>query len=292
MDNINNELAKEIATEIIKNLIATINPKKENHGRDFLTGWNSKNYTWWKIKGFTSKGVNYVAYDGRSSSDYKDLMDSSDENRNCFYGKIEKILYHYKESDKNTNFHSGMKICVFLTIEGQNDGVIIVSGLPTLFSRGLLLCLLRGEGVDGYIKIKPSPGTTNPENVFCEVYSEEAGRIEYSDEEWKNGEGNDYLLLELANSGKFNVEKVDKLMEDMNKIPVSSHKYLGKKDTPVAVNLDDLIQKSDELIAQLGWSVEDSRDYLIEHYNKKTRRTLTDKEFSDFILSLQTLVYG
>jgi hypothetical protein len=292
----NKDLAKAIIDEFVNRLC----PKQESlEEEDFLTGWDIKEYKWWKIKGFSVKGVNYVAYDGRSDKDYNDAMDSNDKKRNCFCGKIEKIMYRYKDSDKNSSFHNGMKLDIFLA-NNSNKGIVIESGLVTLFTRGLLLSLLNCDYLDGYFRIKPNPGSDNPENVFCEIASKEYGILSYATEEWKEGDGNDQLLIQLSNSGNLLVEVIDELEKDLRKAD-TSHKFLGKKtrqseyheQRPIKpfrqVDFGVLLQESSTLIGQLGWSNDQGVAYLLENYSKKSRQLLTDDELVDFVDKLKAL---
>lgn len=51
----------------------------------------------------------------------------------------------------------------------------------------------------------------------------------------------------------------------------------------------ELMDKSAALLAELGWSGEDGKEYLKQAYNKRSRQLLTDSELEDFCQKLAAL---
>lgn len=64
-----------------------------------------------------------------------------------------------------------------------------------------------------------------------------------------------------------------------------------KESNPiVSATIQEGIERSNELIAKLGWKTERARQYLMDNYNKGIRKELTEAEMESFVESLEILV--
>ena len=65
----------------------------------------------------------------------------------------------------------------------------------------------------------------------------------------------------------------------------------SESESVIELEFAEIMEAIDKKMNRLGWSSEDGKKYLIEKYNKKSRRHLTDEElleFWDYLKSLPT----
>lgn len=51
--------------------------------------------------------------------------------------------------------------------------------------------------------------------------------------------------------------------------------------------IEQLIKESDQLINDLGWTIDQAREHLVERYNKRSRSLLDINEWADYLQALR-----
>jgi hypothetical protein len=162
---------------------------------------------------------------------------------------------------------------------------IIRSGSESYFSKGLLLSLnaLTDDQLCHPLTITASPGDRTI--VFCSIYDPVTYRsVGVS---WDGHKEIDWQALGKKVSQKLHqkVSYHNLTSNDKIKIPTSV--------TTTELH-ETLIAQTDVYLAQLNWTQDQGRQYLLQNYDKRSRHQLTDAELLDFIdfLKLQLKQLG
>ncbi|AFY32387.1 hypothetical protein [Calothrix sp. PCC 7507] len=147
---------------------------------------------------------------------------------------------------------------------------IIRSGSDSFFSKNLLLCLdaLSDQELCKPLTIAVSPGDSNV--VFCKIYDPITYRsIGVS---WDGYQEIDWQALG---------QKVSLKINGIN--------HFNQAETNISTNSitaeirDVFIAQTDTYLAQLNWSPNQGKEYLLQRYGKRSRLQLTDIELLEFI---------
>lgn len=142
---------------------------------------------------------------------------------------------------------------------------IIRSGSESYFSKSLLLALdvITWEQLRHPLTIAVSPGEKTI--VFCTIYNPVTYRS--VDISWDGHKEIDWQGLGQKVSLKING------IENVNQVPE---------------NRDVFIAQTDTYLAQLNWSPEQGREFLVQKYGKRSRHTLSDTELVEFTSYLRS----
>ncbi len=163
---------------------------------------------------------------------------------------------------------------------------IIRSGRESYFSKSLLLSLdvLSVEQLQNPLTIAVYPGEKTI--VFCKMYDPATYRaIDFS---WDGHKEIDLQALEqrvadkisqvaTANLGFNQTSTQNKGVAELQNSSVTGLRY-----TSGTLVRSQMMEKIDKYLNQLGWTPDQGRKYLQQHYAKTSRLQLTDSELLDF----------
>ncbi len=155
---------------------------------------------------------------------------------------------------------------------------IIRSGRDSYFSKSLLLSLdvLTLEQLRNPLTIAVRPGEKTI--VFCNIYDPATYRaIGFS---WDGHKEIDLQALEHRVSYK--LSQVGATDEGKNQAQGQNEGVTELRNSSLAVLRSQMMEQIDKYLNQLGWTPEQGRKYLQQHYAKTSRRQLTDSELLDF----------
>jgi replicative superfamily II helicase len=98
---------------------------------------------------------------------------------------------------------------------------------------------------------------------------------------WTNQQGRDYLVQTYGKRSR-------QLLTDGELLDFLH--YLESEPSPTASPIDfsDIIAKTNTELKRLGWTNQQTRDYLVQTYGKRSRQLLTDGELLDFLHYLES----
>lgn len=154
---------------------------------------------------------------------------------------------------------------------------IIRSGRESYFSKSLLLSLdtLSVEQLQNPLTIAVYPGDKTI--VFCKMYDPATYKsIDFS---WDGHKEIDLQALEQRVADKINQ------VAAANQVPTQIAN--ASKNNPLqyasgTLARSQMMEQIDKYLNQLGWTPDEGRKYLQQHYAKTSRRQLTDSELLDF----------
>lgn len=146
---------------------------------------------------------------------------------------------------------------------------IIRSGRESYFSKSLLLSLdaLSVEQLQNPLTIAVNPGDKTI--VFCKMY--DPATYKSVDFSWDGHRDIDLQALEQR--------VTDKIMQVAVANQAPTQIANASKNNPLR---SQMMEQIDKYLNQLGWTPEQGRKYLQQHYAKTSRRQLTDSELLDF----------
>jgi hypothetical protein len=156
---------------------------------------------------------------------------------------------------------------------------IIRSGRESYFSKSLLLSLdaLNVEQLQNPLTIAVNPGDKTI--VFCKMYDPATYRaIDFS---WDGHREIDLQALEQRVSDKITQFAISD--KGNNRAAGQSEGVTELRSSTVALR-SQMMEQIDKYLNQLGWTPEQGRKYLQQHYAKTSRRQLTDSELLDFTI--------
>ncbi len=154
---------------------------------------------------------------------------------------------------------------------------IIRSGRESYFSKSLLLSLdaLSVEQLQNPLTIAVHPGDRTI--VFCKMY--DPATYKSVDFSWDGHREIDLQALEQRVADKIN--QVAAANQAPTQIANASKNNQLRYASGTLVR-EQMMEQIDKYLNQLGWTPEQGRKYLQQHYAKTSRRQLTDSELLDF----------
>lgn len=170
-------------------------------------------------------------------------------------------LSELRVTAKEYKGRENIKLDIVITAD---ETYIIRSGIETNFSKSFLLAIALVEDLSKPLIIGCSAGKENV--VFCNVY--DAATKARVRAEWD------------ANADWATI--VDKVQ-----FKLGGHTLI--KPLTSKCNRDSLMDESDRLIHNLGWTALEGKEYLQKNYGKGGRSLLSDAELLDFVGKLQKM---
>jgi hypothetical protein len=155
---------------------------------------------------------------------------------------------------------------------------IIRSGRESYFSKSLLLSLdaLNFDQLQNPLTIAVTPGEKTI--VFCKMYDPATYRgIDFS---WDGHRDIDLQALEQRVANK--ISQVATANLGSNEKSTQNAGVTELRNPSVVALRSQMMDQIDKYLNQLGWTPEQGRKYLQQHYAKTSRRQLTDSELLDF----------